>query len=130
MTHPAPQHIREAVASLDPTLLPGAVSDPEIACAGAKFHSPTPLTMRSYDLKGAVAYVVSGEKLREEGPDRVWLCGTCVANLKVLLLVLHAHDGELPWEVRREFGNRLRAVAFRAWKHYRAVEAVASPPKG
>lgn len=93
--------------------LPGVLTEVQ-GCEGAKFHSPQPLLVREYGLDGQVLYPLDGTK---EAPS-VWLCGTCAANLTVLMCLLHAHDGDLPWEARREFGNLVRALGMRAWKHY------------
>ena len=81
----------------------------EVECSGARFHSPTPLVVRDVWLspdgnKGASAL----------------LCGTCADNLSVLQDLLVKHDGDLPWPVRREFGNMIRALALKGWEDYRA----------
>lgn len=83
--------------------LPGRVLAEHAACAGAKFHSPSPLTLRE------IAF----------GTESVWLCGTCSDNLLVLLGMLKSRDGDLAWETRRCFGNLLRAIGLRV---YRAQE--------
>lgn len=70
----------------------------EHECEGAKFHSPTPLVVEE---------VILGDG------TKVWLCPTCTANLDVFEALCEANDGELPWPVRREFGNTLRALGER-----------------
>jgi hypothetical protein len=87
-----PNAIAEALRDVDPSTLPGRVAD-GLECVGAKFHSPTPLVLHEVE--------VDGQKLL--------LCGTCRSNLGVLRGLLDHHD-ELAWPVRREFGNRLRAL--------------------
>ena len=96
---PVPKHVRATLAETDTSALPGTLSyDRE--CAGAKFHSPTPLLLTEVAL----------------GEESVWLCGTCCDNLRVLQHLLAEHDGDLPWTVRREFGNLIRAIALRSWE--------------
>lgn len=63
-------------------------------CAGAQFHSPTPLEVHE---------VVLDERT-------VYLCGTCRDNLRLFQEMLDAEGGELSWLVRREFGNQLRLL--------------------
>jgi hypothetical protein len=76
-------------------------------CEGAAFHSPHPLTVREVPLSLAGA---------PDGP-MACLCPTCAENLKALQGLLRATSGDLPWVVRREFGNKLRALAMKglAW---------------
>lgn len=94
-----PQRVRTALAETDCSGLPGTLAlDRE--CAGAKFHSPTPLVLHEVEVGG----------------DPVLLCGTCAANLRVLQHLLVQTDGDLPWTVRREFGNLIRAIALRGWQ--------------
>lgn len=83
-----------ALTLLDPTVLPGQVSTTPCPCEGAKFHSPTPLLVHDVEL-----------------PDggTAKLCGSCRDNLAVLLALL-ADDPALAWNVRREFGNKLRSL--------------------
>jgi hypothetical protein len=77
-------------------------------CEGAKFHSPTPLVLRDVSLIPGSSPV----------DLTAVLCATCADNLSVLQQLLVANDGELPWPVRREFGNQLRALAFQGWEEY------------
>lgn len=89
-----PENIKQAVATLDPDDLPGTLAD-GIQCEGAAFHSPTPLVVDAYPLHGGEA----------------WLCPTCAANLIVLRRLIEASPEPLPWPLRREFGNKIRALA-------------------
>jgi len=45
----------------------------------------------------------------------VYLCGTCADNVNVLLALLNGHDGDVPWPVKRCFGNLVRNVADQAY---------------
>lgn len=92
---PAQTKIFEVLARVDPDALPGSPADEsDRSCEGAKFHSPSPLLLHDVELP-------SGRRAR--------LCGSCRDNL-VVLQRLHQVEPDLPWEVRREFGNRLRAL--------------------
>lgn len=93
-----PTNIREAARALTGSL-PGALAE-NIECEGSKFHSPNPLVLKVHDLGGQ---------------SYVWLCPTCEANLDLCVRLLSAYGGALSWEVRREFGNRIRALAFKVW---------------
>jgi hypothetical protein len=75
-------------------------------CVGAAFHSPTPLVVRDVYLSP------------DAQGESALLCATCADNLGVLLALLERYDGVVPWPVRREFGNRIRALALRGWKAY------------
>lgn len=92
---PLPRAMGAALAQLHPELLPGRLAGEGLSCAGARFHSPTPLLLHPTGL-----------------PDgrEVDLCGTCKDNLGVLKTLLDQHGDELTWPVRREFGNQLRAL--------------------
>src|SRR4051812_40275684 len=63
-------------------------------CEGARFHSPTPLLLREVRV----------------GKRKVLLCGACADNFALLKLLIAAHEGDPPWELRREFGNQMRAL--------------------
>lgn len=65
-------------------------------CQGSKFHSPRPMVVHPFPMPQT-----PGEK--------IYLCGTCSDNVR-LLLALQA-QGEVPWPVKRCFGNLVRAVA-------------------
>lgn len=88
-----PNAIATALRDVAPSTLPGRLVAPELDCEGAAFHSPNPLLLHEIEI----------------GSQTVLLCGTCRANLAVLRALLD-HHGELPWPVRREFGNRLRTL--------------------
>lgn len=65
----------------------------EFTCQGAKFHSPRPMVVHEFTT-----------------PDKtIYLCGTCVDNVGLLRSLLKAAD--VPWTVRRCFGNNVRQVA-------------------
>lgn len=98
-----PKQVQAALEETDCSDLPGVLALRR-ECEGAKFHSPTPLVLHETPL------APSGE-----GPTAV-LCGTCCSNLTVLQHLLAEHDGDLPWAVRREFGNLVRALALRGWR--------------
>lgn len=67
-------------------------------CAGAKFHSPKPHVLVRVPLTKS---------------ESVWLCPTCAHNFDILQRLLKV-DSRLSWVVRREFGNRLRALVARS----------------
>lgn len=82
----------------------------DTGCKGAKFHSPQPLVVR--------AYAVCTDGLLPGTPQMshlTMLCGTCADNLTIYLNLLNHANGKLAWEVRREFGNRIRQLAELAW---------------
>jgi hypothetical protein len=80
-------------------ILPGLPTD-QHECQGAKFHSPRPMIVQSFEIS------------RSTGQDEiVYLCGTCTDNVKVLLALLRARNGDVPWTVKRCFGNLVRGVA-------------------
>lgn len=91
------------------TLIADALTDHPIegektwlhGCVGARYHSPTPLLVKQVEIDEAAE----------------WLCGTCEDNLGVFLSLMTTSNGTLPWAVRREFGNLLRALGLRAWEH-------------
>jgi hypothetical protein len=67
-------------------------------CQGAKFHSPRPLVVRSYETyDGGVIH----------------LCPVCRDNIDMYDYLIGCYKGDLPWPVRREFGNVLREAARR-----------------
>ena len=76
-------------------------------CAGAKFHSPQPLVLHDVSLNAADP---------TDGRLSALLCGTCADNLKVLQKLMVIHEGRVPWPVRREFGNQIRALAEQGWE--------------
>lgn len=72
--------------------LPGVLTNAH-ECQGSKFHSPRPMVVHPFPALG----------------EMIYLCGTCSDNVR-LLLALQA-QGEVPWTVKRCFGNLIRAVA-------------------
>lgn len=79
-------------------------------CQGSRYHTPTPLDVAPYvfDTDDLCAYY---------GPSTAatWLCGTCAANLRVFFNLMRATDGDVPWRVRREFGNGIRRIGKMMW---------------
>ena len=90
-----PPRIAEALSVLRSDWLEGEVALNR-TCQGSKHHSPTPLVLHRF-------HTPSGRE--------VMLCGTCRDNVRVLTGLSRASEGRLPWPLRREFGNRIRAVA-------------------
>lgn len=78
-------------------------------CEGSKFHSPTPLVVRTPSFPGVVV------------PP---LCATCRDNLAVFVALMSASSGELSWSVRRQFGNRIRSLGMRIWKSQEGAQSV------
>ena len=122
-----PAHTAETLYESGPEVtwsLPGADDQ---KCEGAVFHSPRPLFVKSTPL-------VLSEWWPEDwfigGRPDAWLCGTCRDNLSILLQMLHHTDGELRWEVRREFGNDLRALAMKGWAWFAEHRSQATPTEG
>jgi hypothetical protein len=90
-----PQGIATLLSSVEGLSLPGVPATGQ--CAGSKFHSPTPLLLHEVELpRGTTALV----------------CGTCRDNLQLLTELTRHTEGSLPWTIRREFGNNLRALFF------------------
>lgn len=81
-------------------------------CAGARFHSPTPLFVQQVCLVSA-----SWGEVAADAPKEM-LCGTCRDNLLVLQHIMGAGQGGLSWEIRREFGNSIRHLAQVGWDFY------------
>ena len=92
-----PKQAQAALAQTNLSVLPGVLAVDERECVGATFHSPNPLVLNEVEVDGEV----------------VLLCGTCLANLRVLQHLIENTDGDLPWVVRRDFGNKIRALAFK-----------------
>jgi hypothetical protein len=90
-----PKQAAAALAKTDTSVLIGVLATEGRQCEGAKFHSPNPLLLSEVEVRGTV----------------VLLCGTCLANLRVLQHLLVKNDGDLPWPVLRDFGNQIRALA-------------------
>jgi hypothetical protein len=104
-----PQRVQAALAETDTTGLPGLLALGR-ACVGAKFHSPNPLILHEVKV----------------GSEALLLCGTCQTNLEVLQHLLVQNGGDLPWQVRREFGNLIRAIALQWWESRQSEDEVAS----
>lgn len=119
---PFPQHIKDALFPVIHETLRHASEGPsgkpvlstKADCEGAKFHSPNPLVLYYEPIVPTSVW--------SDCPDdaHVWLCGNCRANLAVYISLLVEHQGVLEWPVRREFGNRIRALGERGWELYRA----------
>lgn len=117
-----PRNIRLAVRPIERQALIAASKRPlgmarlsvNDECVGAKFHSPNPLIVYYEPIVPHPPW--------SEYPEEAyaWLCANCRSNLLVYLELLTDHQGDLEWEVRREFGNRIRALAERGWELHRA----------
>lgn len=105
---PLPEYTR-ALLGAGGWRLPG---NGEVECEGSKFHSPTPLFVTKVPL-------VPRDWPAPAGVPMVSLCGTCRDNLTSLQQILLLTDGTVPWQVRREFGNTIRALADKGWRLYR-----------
>lgn len=93
--------------------LPG---EEDSECEGAKFHSPRPLFVQYTPLVLKEWWPSTPEEGRAPNwAPKAALCGTCRDNLNILLQMLYATDGDLDWEIRREFGNVLRGLATKGW---------------
>lgn len=106
-----PAKVGEMLAQGDLSTIPGTLNF-EDNCAGAKFHSPNPLIVQYVPLLDPV-WSGAGSL----GP-LVWLCSTCLDNLRVYQHLLAEHEGQLEWPIRREFGNLIRALGDDAWHQY------------
>lgn len=73
--------------------LSGTPTTKDVNCQGAKFHSPRPMVVHAFTTSDKTVY----------------LCGTCVDNVGLLRSLIGAT--EVPWTVRRCFGNNVRQVA-------------------
>jgi hypothetical protein len=102
--------ILEAVEEYGVTAQPGSVVG--VSCEGSKFHSPTPLICTKVDLRDLAENA-------DVPSDPVWLCGVCSANLLIFVRLMTATEGDLEWEVRREFGNRIRDLGMKAWGYHK-----------
>lgn len=124
-----PPHVHEFLYAGGTWRMPG---DDEAPCEGARFHSPRPLTTRTVRLVPEDWYDEPSVTYWADAPQ-VNLCGTCEANLSILLQMLHAVEGDLDWPIRREFGNEIRALAYRGWEwftEHRPAQPAESPTKG
>lgn len=104
---PFPAHLSEAIAEGTVPSRGGWYAREGETCEGAKFHSPQPLVLRNVSLNPFDP---------TDGDIDALLCGTCADNLGVLQELFVKMDGDVPWPLRREFGNQIRALAERGWK--------------
>lgn len=111
---PLPQHTQALLVS-GPWILPGAVGE---ICEGNKFHSPTPLCVDYVPLIPKEWNVAISVAQAETG---MWLCGVCRDNLSILQQIWSAHQGNVPWMVRREHGNSIRSMVSQAWDRYQEI---------
>lgn len=114
---PLPEHTRALLYAGGDWHLPG---DDEAVCEGSKFHSPTPLFVDPFVTLIPTQW--SAQASAQLSP-RVALCGTCKDNLAILQQIMLACGGEVPWQVRREFGNSIRALADKGWRLYSSLMA-------
>ncbi len=121
---PLPEHTRALLYAGGDWRLPG---DDEALCEGSKFHSPTPLFVDTFVPLIPVQW--SAQANAQFSP-RVSLCGTCRDNLLILQQIMLDRDGDVPWQVRREFGNTIRALADRGWRIYSDLVAKGLTPRG
>lgn len=85
-------------------------------CEGSVHHSPTPMFVVS------VPTIPSKwSELLSQRCDMVNLCGICRDNLAALQDILLATGGNVPWEVRRKFGNEIRRIGCDSWETYTAL---------
>lgn len=97
-------------------------------CEGAAYHSPRPLFTQHTPLVLREWWPEHTQQAFWTRAPRASLCGVCRDNLNILLQMLHATNGKLDWEVRREFGNQLRALAMKGW-HWFDEHRPASEPQ-
>lgn len=120
---PLPEHTRALLYAGGDWHLPG---DDDTECEGSRFHSPTPLFVSTVPL---IPQAWSARAHAQFSP-RVSLCGTCRDNLAILQQILLETDGDVPWQVRREFGNTIRALADKGWRRYQELVAQGLKPRG
>lgn len=108
-----PPTILRLIAQAGGLVLPGVLAESPVACEAARHHSPRPLLVREYRVTKSGLEVFDGPASE---PGTVWLCGTCASNVMVALALFEAHNGVLPWQARREFGNLVRAIAQRPYQ--------------
>lgn len=108
-----PPTILRLIRQVNGLPLPGILAESPVSCEAAKHHSPRPLIVNEYQvLKDGLEPIF---EVTDE-PGTAWLCGTCADNVRVALALFEAHDGVLPWQARREFGNLVRAIAQRPFE--------------
>lgn len=93
-----PENLAQELELTDEVVADGVLAD-GLECEAALYHSPNPLVVFRVELGDG---------------SRAWLCGTCRANLEVFRHMRATYDEQMPWPLRREFGNRLRALGERA----------------
>lgn len=64
-------------------------------CEGSKFHSPRPLIVHPFRIKGRALY----------------LCGVCRDNVSTYITLQKESPEKLTWVVQRGFGNEIRRIA-------------------
>lgn len=104
-----PPNLLGLIRKINGLPLPGILAESDVACEGAKHHSPRPLIVQEYEvLKDGLRPI---HTIADDVPGAVYLCATCADNVRVALSLFASHGGVLPWEARREFGNLVRAIA-------------------
>lgn len=88
-----PGEVLALIRDTPTAVIPGTPAE-SLSCAGAKFHSPRPMLLHPFELPGGTIH----------------LCGTCADNVQLLMELLKAREGEVPWKARRCFGNIVRSV--------------------
>ena len=119
-----PPHTHEHLYREGSWRLPGT---DDMKCEGSIFHSPRPLFTHDISLAPREWWPEDHPVAEWVAAPRVWLCGTCRDNVEILLQMLHAAEGQLDWEIRREFGNTVRALAVRGWEWFRENRSTATP---
>lgn len=112
-----PPNVLRLISAVGGLALPGVLAEAPVACEAAKHHSPRPLIVCEYEVRRDGLRLI---ETVEDTPNTVWLCGTCAANVEVALALFASHDGVLPWQARREFGNLVRAIAQRPFEEQSA----------
>lgn len=105
---PLPANLSNLLVGNDLPLPGDAVAGNGHQCQGAKYHSPSPLVVHRVSLVD--------KPVQSRSEHWVFLCGTCRDNLHVFQSILRMKDGDVPWPVRREFGNLVRALGERGWE--------------
>lgn len=90
-----PGPVLDLIEQTPSIMLPG-VPAAQHECKGAKFHSPRPMLLHAFEV---------------EGQEAVYLCGTCADNVQLLTVLMREYQGNIPWSVKRCFGNLVRSVA-------------------
>lgn len=114
---PLPPHTADLLSHADTSLWDWPGDEMQV-CEGSRFHSPTPMFVLS---ERFIPFVWNRSISDQHREERVWLCGTCQDNLRILQQIWWECRGDVPWEVRREFGNQIRALVVRAWDRYQSL---------